>query len=98
MGWSDGTQNDILHITVIWANQQVTYFLLKEYGLLKPDKIRVHAAAYVQDSTHQAQNNWMMYKCIMKSLDGEGRLKITSEPEKISCGSGTRVALKRNAV
>ena len=54
--------------------------LLMQYGLIEMSVIKAHALTYVQViNSCQAQNNMMLYTCILNTLSKDGRKKITSE-------------------
>ena len=56
--------------------------LLMQYRLIKMSVIKAHALTYVQAiNSHQAQNNMMLYICILNTLTKGARKKITNEPQ-----------------
>ena len=56
-------------IMMIPDNNKTVRNLLKEYGRLTMENVRIHAAPYVAAQTRQAQNVCMMYDFLEESLE-----------------------------
>ena len=73
MGWT----TSILNITTTDANgaQKVEDFM-QNYGTITLEDVESSERLYIQGQNRQAQNSYMLYKCLMASLTNEAKKKI----------------------
>ena len=69
-GWKES-------IMMIPDNNGTVRYLLKEYGHLTMENVRLHAAPYVAAQTRQAQNARMMYDFLEESLEEKFLAEVT---------------------
>ena len=75
-GWSTG----FLNIPFDPNNpNQGTTSLIHNYGEISYERILRHEQSYIATHTRNAQDTDMLYKCLMKSLSRQGRLKVQNE-------------------
>jgi hypothetical protein len=76
-GWEDDV-NGIMQIPEDPANPlSNTNNLIENYGRISLDEIRAFEASYIDMQVRPAQDTYMLYKCLMKSISKEGKSKIT---------------------
>jgi hypothetical protein len=51
--------------------------LIENYGVITFREIRRWEEKYISQQIRPAQDNWMMYQCLMNSISKEGKDKIT---------------------
>jgi hypothetical protein len=74
MGWS----LSVLSIPVdVNDNLGDTQDFLSHYGEIDLGHCREHSLTYYNQQTQAAQDSMMLYTCVMNSLSGTGRNKIT---------------------
>ncbi len=76
-GWEDDT-GGIMQIPEDPANQlSDTNNLIENYGRITIETIRAFETSYIAMQIRPAQDTYMLYKCLMKSISKEGKSKIT---------------------
>jgi hypothetical protein len=63
------------------------YNLICKYGHIPMETLQNMVTGYVHNQTHQSQNDYQMFHCIMNSLTKEGHLKILTEQDKYHIGA-----------
>ena len=83
MGWKMRASNvPIIPVPQGEGAPSINKPLLMQYRLIELSIIKAHTFIYVQAiNSCQAQNNMMLYTCILIILTKEGRKQITSEPQ-----------------
>ena len=56
--------------------------LVKHYGSVTIEQVRVHATTYLQGHTRNAQNSSQIYSCLSESLTAEAKNKVALETPK----------------
>jgi hypothetical protein len=51
--------------------------LIEKYGQISLAEIRALKETYITQQIRPAQDNWMLYQCLMNSISKEGKAKIT---------------------
>ena len=59
---------------VIKGRKEINIFT--DYGRLTLEEVRSHVATYIGSETRKAQDDFMLYSCIMNSLNRSGRMKM----------------------
>jgi hypothetical protein len=76
-GW-DNEVNGIMQIPDDPADPySETNDLIESYGMLTLESVRAFEASYIALQVRPAQDTYMLYKCLMKSISKEGKSKIT---------------------
>jgi hypothetical protein len=71
-GW-----NDVLDVPKDAANPLDDLDnLITSYGTITLERVRKHAETYLSTQTRAAQDSFMMYQCIMKTLTKEAKERI----------------------
>lgn len=76
-GWSDDVQG------VLWIPEDPAQpmanlrYIVEEYGTLSMEAIEAHEETYIDTPTRAAQDNRMIYNCLMNSINTEAKKKIT---------------------
>lgn len=75
-GW-DNEDTGILHIPEDHTDAQSdTNYLLREYGTISLERIKRFEKSYLGKETRAAQDSYMLYHCILKSLSKEARVQV----------------------
>lgn len=53
-----------------------TEYLIENYGLMSIDRIRRFEETYLGQESRAAQDNYMLFKCLMNSISKEGKNKV----------------------
>ena len=80
VGW-DGSGNGILWIPESGNIQEVSY-LPNEYGTISIERITEFEKSYIGDETREAQDAYMVYKCLMNSISKEAKIKVRQWEEE----------------
>ena len=76
-GW-DHDVSGILQIPEDPANvMSDTDNLIESYGMITIETVRTFEASYIALQVRPAQDTYLLYKCLMKSISKEGKSKIT---------------------
>jgi hypothetical protein len=76
-GWEDDV-GGIMQIPVDPADPMSdTNNLIENYGRITIESIRAFETSYIAMQVRPAQDTYMLYKCLMKSISKEGKSKIT---------------------
>jgi hypothetical protein len=54
-----------------------TYNLIENYGRISLAESRAFEITYIAQPIRPAQDDWMLYQCLMNSISKEGKDKIT---------------------
>ena len=80
VGW-DNAGNGVLWIPEEPNGVEVSY-LPTEYGTISIKRIEEFEKSYLGIESREAQDSYMIYKCLMNSLSKEGRIKIEAWEEE----------------
>ena len=84
-GWSgDG---GILSIAPDACKPNVKKDLLKDYGVFSYERIAEHEVTYINKDTRAAQDNIMLYNCLMNSLSMTGMAKLNIHDKQYILGN-----------
>jgi hypothetical protein len=80
-------------IIMIPGEVQVPKSLLDQYGELTYDQVKAHVTSYIVTDSRQAQDSFMLYNCIMNSLNQMAQKQVRNRGLVTSfhhggCGSG----------
>ena len=81
-GWYKG-RGDIIHVPVYGTPMNV----VTHYGCVSTDQIRAHATSLINRERRQSQNNKMIVKVILDSINKTVRQKITNQEGVLSVGN-----------
>jgi hypothetical protein len=84
MGWSDGILNITLAVTD--DNEPVQEKLIDNYGTISLEQVVESELQYINEQGREAQDTFMLYKCLMTSLSNSAKKRISlwSEQYRIS--------------
>ena len=66
---------------------QTQNFLINNYGMISLAEIRRFEESYIDKPIRPAQENVMMYKCLMNSISKEGKNKILIWKKQYTVGT-----------
>ncbi|KAI2497425.1 hypothetical protein MHU86_17083 [Fragilaria crotonensis] len=75
MGWSDGILNITLEVTD--DNEPVQERLIENYGTISLEKVTESELQYINEQGREAQDTYMLYKCLMASLTNAAKKRIS---------------------
>ncbi len=75
MGWSDGILNITLEVTD--DNEPVQEKLIENYGTISLEKVVESELQYINEQGREAQDTYMLYKCLMASLTNAAKKRIS---------------------
>jgi hypothetical protein len=82
-GWNE----DLLQIPT--ANGATsTYSLLTDYGRISLGRVKAHATSYIDTATRKAQDDRLLYECLLNSLSIAGKSKINLHQTSYTIGQG----------
>ena len=83
MGWSDGILNITLEVTD--DNEPVQEKLIDNYGTISLEQVVESELQYINEQGREAQDTFMLYKCLMASLSNSAKKRISlwSEQHRI---------------
>lgn len=61
-------------------------YLIDKYGTVDVDRVRAHDESYINLQIRPAQDNYMLFRCLMASLSTEGKKKIVIWKEDYTIG------------
>ena len=70
--------------TNIWKNTQN---ILKDYGKFDHTRIQQHEETYIRKRIGEAQDNRMLYECLINSLSVTVKYKLYVKPDKYHVGN-----------
>ena len=89
--WNDG---GILSIPIDATQPMINQrYLVTEYGRITLTQIRAYETTYVNTPTRGAQDNNMLFICLMRSLSTEGRNKVVLHRKEYHLGSRPTAAM-----
>ena len=75
MGWSDGILNITLEVTD--DNEPVQEKLIDNYGTISLEQVVESELQYINEQGREAQDTFMLYKCLMASLSNSAKKRIS---------------------
>ena len=84
-GWS--SENGILHVAPDPAKPNDKKHLLEDYGVFSYERIVAHELTYFRGDTRKAQDNCMLYICLMNSLSTAGKAKLNIHDNQFVIGT-----------
>ena len=84
MGWSDS----ILRITleVLDNGEAVQENLIENYGTITLEQVTESELQYINEQGREAQDTYMLYKCLMASLSSNAKKKVSIWSEQYQIG------------
>jgi len=73
-GWSN--EGGILQVVPDPSKPTEVRCLLEDYNVFSYDRLVQHELTYINSDTRYAQDNCMLYTCLMKSLSSSGKVKL----------------------
>jgi len=84
MGWSDGILNITLEVTD--DNEPVQEKLIDNYGTISLEQVVESELQYINEQGREAQDTFMLYKCLMASLSNSAKKRISLWSEQYRIG------------
>ena len=84
MGWSDGILNITLEVTD--DNEPVQEKLIDNYGTISLEQVVESELQYINEQGREAQDTFMLYKCLMASLSNSAKKRISLLSEQYRIG------------
>ena len=75
-GWNDEVGGILVIPTDAMDLNSDTNYLIDNYGMISLEEIRAFEETYITKPIRPAQDNFMMFKCLMNSISKEGKNKI----------------------
>ena len=84
MGWSESILNITMEVTD--DNEPVQENLIENYGTISLEQVVESELQYINEQGREAQDTYMLYKCLMASLSNTAKKKISLWSEQYRIG------------